>query len=52
MFIVTEYEALILVRFVWGLKQIPPKIESKVSILGLSDKDLVRKLLTSNRIFR
>ena len=40
---------LILVTFARGLKQISRKIERN---RRLSDKDLVKKLLTSNRIFR
>ena len=40
---------IILVRLAWGLKQIPEKIQQHAQCMRLSDKDLVKKLLTSNR---
>ena len=42
---------LMLTRLAWGLKQIPQKNESNMSIF-CDFQDLVKKLLTSNRIFR
>ena len=41
---------LILARFAWGLKQIPQNNETKCPSWRLSDKDRVKKSLTSNRL--
>ena len=43
---------LIQIRLAWGLEQIPRKMTATCHRMRLSDKDLVKKLLTSNRKIR